>query len=78
MTGRRSDAGARARVMPPEPLQYETRTEPAAPGRWFSWRVVFWVLASLAILGVLVYFFLEFTVAGFPAPDSPYDPPGTW
>ena len=64
--------------MSPEPLQYETRTEPGAPGRWFSWRVVFGVLASLAILGVLVYFFLELTVATFPAPDSPYDPPGKW
>ena len=63
--------------MPPEPLQYQAPTNATPPHRWFSWRVAFWVLASIVILGVLVYFLLEIAVAGFPVPEpSPYGPPG--
>jgi hypothetical protein len=39
--------------------------------------VAFWRLPSIVILGVLVYFFLEFNAATFPVPEpNPYGRPG--
>jgi hypothetical protein len=63
--------------MPPEPLQYQTPTESDPPGRWFSWRVAFWVVASIIIFGILAYFVMRIAVEGFPVPEpSPYGRPG--
>ena len=66
-----------------EPLTYESRETrrngvrviPPSPWRWMP-RHTFWLVAVLLILAVIVYFLVQIAGASFPAPDSPYDPPG--
>ena len=67
----------------PEPLSYDSRESrrngvvviPPGPWRWTGHRI-FWLLAAVLIVGAVVYFLLQIAAAGFPVPDSPYDPPG--
>ena len=58
-----------------EPMPKINYASPEPQPAQGSWRGLFWVLASLIIIGIMGYFVLRIAGEGFPIQDSPYDPP---